>query len=124
MKAKSKIAKGKILEEYVASQIREKGLDLRANRSFGSGSGNREKADIWTSLMILGRNVGIECKNQARIDIPSWWKQTEKLSSLGYEPILCFKPARESLEESKVVIYLDTFLELIKNQCKYPEVHN
>ena len=62
MKPKTAIQKGKELENYVAERIESKGLG-RARRSIGSGSGNREKSDIDTNLMILGRNVGIECKN-------------------------------------------------------------
>lgn len=113
---KTQVQKGKILEEYVASQIREKGIDPKAYRSHGSGSGNSEKADICTSMMILGQNAGIECKNQAVIKIPDWWRQTKKLESLSKEPVLAFKIYGEPLQETKVVIYLDTLLELIKNQ--------
>lgn len=116
MKPSSAIAKGKLLEEYVASQIREKGIDPKAYRAHGSGNGNTEKADIWTSMMVLGQNAGIECKNQANIKFPEWWKQTKKLANLGREPILVFKQFGEPLGETKCVIYLDTFLELIKNQ--------
>lgn len=116
MKPKSAIQKGKLLEEYVALQLREKGIDQRANRAFGSGNGNTEKSDIWTSAMILGQNVGFECKNHATLHIPEWWKQTKKLESLGREPVLVFKQFGEPLGETKCVIYLDTLLELIKNQ--------
>ena len=115
MKAKSAIAKGKLLEDYVCQQIREKGLDPKAYRSHGSGNGNNEKSDIWTSLMCLGQNVGFECKNQSTLCIPEWWRQTRKLESLSREPVLVFKQFGEALEEAKVVIYLDTFLELIRN---------
>lgn len=113
---KSQVAKGKILEEYVADQIRTKGIDLKAYRSHGSGNGNTEKADIWTSMMILGQNAGIECKNHANLAIPEWWKQTKKLETLGREPVLVFKIYGEPLPETKAVVYLDTLLELIKNQ--------
>lgn len=113
---KSQVAKGKILEEHVASQIREKGIDLKAYRSHGSGNGNTEKADIWTSMMILGQNAGIECKNHATLAIPEWWRQTKKLETLGREPVLVFKIYGEPLGETKAIIYLDTLLELIKNQ--------
>lgn len=116
MTPKSAIAKGKLLEEHVASQIREKGIDPRAYRSFGSGNGNLEKGDIWTSMMILGQNAGIECKNCSTIKIPEWWRQVKKLEILGREPILVFKQFGEPLGETKAVIYLDTLLELIKNQ--------
>jgi hypothetical protein len=113
---KTQVQKGKILEQYVADQIREKGIDLKAYRAHGSGNGYSEKSDIWTSMMILGQNAGIECKNQAVIKIPEWWRQTKKLESLSREPVLAFKIYGEPLEETKVVIYLDTLLELVKNQ--------
>jgi hypothetical protein len=114
MNPKSAIKKGKLLEDYVAEQIREKGIDLKAYRAHGSGNTNTEKGDIWTSMMILGQNAGIECKNQARLDIPGWWRQTKKLESLGREPVLVFKLPFEPLGDTKCVIYLDTLLELIK----------
>lgn len=118
MKAKSAIAKGKLLDDYVVSQLREKGIDPRAMRSHGSGNGNTEKSDIWTSTMILGQNAGFECKNHATLHIPEWWRQTKKLESLGREPVLVFKQFGESMGETKVVIYLDTLLELIKSSLK------
>lgn len=65
-------------------------------------------------MMVLDQNAGIECKNQSTLCIPDWWKQTKKLESLGREPILVFKIYGEPLPETKVVIYLDTFLELVK----------
>jgi hypothetical protein len=111
---RSQVAKGKILEKYVADQIREKGIDPKAYPSHGSGSSNREKGDIWTSMMILKLNAGIECKNQKVIKIPDWWRQTKKLQDIYREPVLVFKTYGEPLEETKAVIYLDTLLELIK----------
>lgn len=114
MKGKSAKAKGKLLEDYVADQIILKGLDSKAHRDGASGAGNREKGDINTSMMVLGQNAGIECKNQATLHIPEWWKQTKKLESLQREPILAFKQFGEPLTETKVIIYLDTFLELVK----------
>ena len=120
MKPRSAIAKGKLLEQYVVDQIRVKGLDPRAYRSFGSGSGTGEKSDIWTSMTILGQNAGIECKNQKTLSIQEWWRQTKKLESLGREPVLVFKIDHEPLGDTKCVIYLDTLLELIK--ASYPQL--
>src|SRR5690348_6860740 len=112
MTPRSAIAKGKLLEDHVAQRIRDLGIDPKAYRSHGSGNGNTEKGDIWTSMVVLGQNVGIECKNQTNIAIPEWWRQTKKLESLGREPVLAFKLAGEPVTETKVVIYLETFLEL------------
>jgi hypothetical protein len=106
--------KGKFLEEYVAERMRYFCVDPKAYRSHGSGSTNTEKGDIWTSMTVFGRNAGIEVKNQKTICIPEWWRQTQKLESLGREPILAFKLPGESLDGTKVVIYLDTFLELVR----------
>lgn len=108
--------KGQILEKYVCEQIRTKGLDQFVRPSFNSGATNTEKADIWTSLMILGQNVGIECKNQKSLVIPDWWNQTRKLESLGREPVLVYKIHNAPLSDTLCTIYFDTLLELIKNQ--------
>ena len=113
---KARIKKGKDLEEYVAQQIREKGIDLRAYRAHGSGNTTTEKADIYTSMMILGQNAGIECKNQNKLNIPDWWRQTQKLEKLGREPVLVFKLSYDPMGNTLAVIYLDTLLDLIKNQ--------
>lgn len=110
----SRIAKGKLLESYICEQLIEKGLDYKAYRSHGSGNGNTEKADIWTSMTLLGRNAGIECKNHSVPHIKDWWEQTIKLEKLGREPILIYKLKGEGLGEAKAVIWVDTLLELIK----------
>ena len=113
--------KGKLLEDWVADQIVVKGIDPRAHRDGASGAGNREKGDISTTMMICGQNAGIECKNHKTLALPDWWRQTKQLESLGREPMLVFKFQGDSLEDTKVVMYLDTILELIKNQRGYRE---
>jgi len=119
MKPRTAIQKGKDLENYVSDQIKDYNL-ASARRSAGSGSGNREKADIDTDLMILGQNAGIECKNYKNAHIQDWWKQTLKLEQLGREPVLVYKLGQESMGDAKAVIYLDTLLRLIK-QGKEPK---
>lgn len=112
--AKQAIQKGKDLENYVASVLRGKGMDLKAIRSHGSGNGNGEKSDLWTSVTCLGQNIGFECKHYTNLDIMEWWRQTKKLEKLSREPVLVFKQTNDTYEDTKVVIYLDTFLELVK----------
>lgn len=107
--------KGKDLEDYVADEIVRLGLDPKARRDGASGAGNREKGDIITSLMVLGQNVGIECKNHKTLSIPDWWRQTKKLETLGREPVLAYKLPGDSYDGTLVTIYLSTFLELVKN---------
>lgn len=112
--AKAARQKGKDLEDHVADQIVAMGLDPKARRDGGSGAGNREKGDVVTRMMVLGQNAGIECKNQKTLHIPEWWRQTKILENLGREPILAFKQHGEGMDDTKVVIYLDTFLRLVK----------
>ena len=110
--------KGRLLENYVADQIALKGIDPRARAESSSGAGNREKGDIWTSMMILGQNAGIECKNQANLSIPDWWRQTKKLEKLSREPVLVFKIGYEDWGDTKCVIYLDCLLDLVKENME------
>ncbi len=107
------IQKGRLLENYVAQEIRKKRSDTQAMRQIGSGSGIW-KGDINSKMKILNRQAVIECKNQKVVKFQEWWIQTEK-QCLGYgEPVLVIKLHNAPLEASKVVIYLDTFLELAK----------
>jgi len=120
-KMKTRVQKGKLLEKYVADEIRAKGIDLKAYPSHGSGNGNSEKGDIWTSMMILGQNAGIECKNHKNLAIPDWWSQTRKLQSLGREPVLVYKLHNQPLSETLCTIYLDTLLDLLAELKNYED---
>ena len=111
---KTTTEKGQELEIWLSDQIREIGLDNRAGRAKRSGAGTGEKSDIYTSLTICGRNVGIECKNHNIPHITQWWEQTQKLEKLGREPVLVYKLDGEGFGDTKAVIYVSTLLELIK----------
>ena len=113
IKIKSARAKGKELEDRVADLLVEKGLDSKARRDGGSGSGTREKGDVSTSAQLLGRNLGIEVKNHETLHIPDWFKQVEKLELLGREPVLVYKIPRRSPRVVLVSIYLETFLDML-----------
>ena len=113
MTLKSSKQKGKALESYTADRIRERGLDSRVIRDGASGAGNREKRDVATSVQINGKELGIECKNHKIPHIKDWWKQTEKLEEYGFEPVLVYKLGGESMEETKVVIRLSTFIDIL-----------
>lgn len=111
-------AKGKQLESHITEQIISRGLDDRAKRDGASGASNKEKRDVDTLMMVLGRTAGIEAKNHKVPHIKDWWLQTQKLEQLGYEPILVYKLFGESMVDAKAVIYLSTLLDLIKNQSE------
>lgn len=106
--------KGKDLENHIAEQIRRKGLDPKASRSVGSGSGNSEKADISCNVVVNGRNIGIEAKNHKVPHIKDWWKQTQQLEKVGYLPVLVYSLHNEGLDGAKAVVYLDDLLDIIK----------
>lgn len=111
---KGRIQKGKDLENYVCEQLKLKGLDLNARRAYGSGNGNGCKADIDTRLTILGLAAGMECKHMSNLNVTDSWRQTLKLQSLGYEPLLILKHTNDQYANTKVVMYLDTLLDLLK----------
>jgi hypothetical protein len=110
---KSRIQKGKNLENWVCERLAHHGLDLRARRSYGSGNGSGCKADIDTATTILGRAAGFECKHMDRLSVPDAWRQTRKLDSLGYEPVLVIKQTADDYDDTKVVLHLETFLALL-----------
>ena len=105
--------KGKQLEDHVCERMKDHGIDIESQRDGASGASNRDKRVIQTKADINGRTLGIECKNHATPHIKDWWDQTEKLSKLGYEPVLVYKLKGKAMLDSKVVIYLETFLELL-----------
>jgi len=72
------------------------------------------EGDINTKMKALNWQVVIECKNQQRLNLWDAWIQTDKQTLVYGEPVLVIKLHNEPLEASKVVIDLDTFLELVK----------
>lgn len=108
------VQKGKELENYIVQWLRDTGLDNRAIRTPGSGNG-KIKGDIWNDL-----GLSIECKNTAGFQ-KSWFQQNEK-SAMGYsKEVLIWHMPRTSLHDSKVIIDLDFFGELLKKH-KEPEI--
>jgi len=58
MKPTTAIQKGKQLEDFITDELRASGLDRRAYRQKGSGSGFN-KGDSWNSLSFI---VMVNCK--------------------------------------------------------------
>lgn len=106
MKPKSAIAKGKILEEFIAEELRKSGLDPRAYRQKGSGNG-LNKGDIWNAL-----NLCIEAKNQKNFN-RQWAKEVVKDSQGSQIPLIVWHPPNVPLNESSVIIDWEFFKELL-----------
>lgn len=105
---------GAELEEHVARELRVLGLDPKARRNPDSGSGNREKADIDTSLEILGEHAHIECKNWTRHGMAAWIDHTEYGASMGHAlPVLIYKLRRDGMNKARAIIPLETLLQLL-----------
>lgn len=107
----SSIEKGKLLENFVVERLRLSGLDRRAYRQKGSGSG-LNKGDIWNDL-----NICFECKNQKNFD-RSWFKQAER-EALGHQiPVVVWHPNGIPMDKSIVMMDWGFFEELL---LKYKE---
>jgi len=122
---KTRKEKGKKLENWISDRMMEKRLGI-ASKSPGSGSGTREKADIVNSVIIVEREtkekrgLGIEAKNHKTPHIREWWEQTLKLETGDSNriPVLVYKLEGEKYFDSKAVIRLETFLDLVKDNCE------
>ncbi len=113
---RGKIQKGKELENWVVDRLRLSGLDRRAYRQKGSGSG-LNKGDVWNDL-----NLCLECKNQKNFS-PNWFQQAEK-ESLGYqEPVVVWHPAQKPLEASMVFITWDYYEKLLLRSKEPPKIN-
>lgn len=84
MHAQSKKQKGKRLEDYVVTQLKE--FDEYVYRRKDSGSGLHNKEDVTTKLPFH-----IECKNQEVVDIKKWWLQTMDGCPECKHPVLIYK---------------------------------
>ena len=107
MKPCSAIAKGKELEIWVAERLQKSGLDQRAYPQRGSGSG-KNKGDIWNSL-----DLHFECKNQKAIHWSVWKEQVKSENVSHLREVIVWKPPREPIEGSVVIIDWDYFEELL-----------
>jgi hypothetical protein len=106
MKPRSAIAKGKILEEWISERLMNSGLDDRAHRQKGSGSGEA-KCDVANNL-----NLCIEAKNTKNFLANEFWKQV-KGDCLMQIPVVCWHRNNVPLEETKVMIEWGFFEQLL-----------
>ena len=104
---KSAKKKGNDLEEFVADGLVSKGLDSRAVRQIGSGSGKR-KGDINNDLGWL-----LECKNVVDFKWAETLRQVRR-EAMGYlkEAIIRHVP-RTPMKDSLVILALEDFLDLL-----------
>lgn len=114
MQAKSNIAKGKILENWIVERLKLSGLDTRAARTPGSGNG-KMKGDIWNDL-----NLCIEAKNQKNFS-REWAKQAKRESLGSQVPIVVWHPPQTPMEDSVAIIDWG-YLEELLLRAKEPKI--
>ena len=108
MLGKSAVKKGREFENWVASKLREVGLDVNARRTFGSGGGH-EKGDIYNSL-----GLNIECKNTKTLSFKSAWKQCNRDADMSRaKPVLIWHPPNTPFDGSIVFITVEHLAELL-----------
>lgn len=86
MLPKSKKAKGKQLEKYVAKKFSEIYSFAYARADSGSGKHKKEDVTLPDSAPFF-----IECKNQAEARVSEWWKQTIYHCPQDKIPVLVYK---------------------------------
>lgn len=86
MLPKSKKAKGKQLEKYVAKKLNEIYSFAYARADSGSGKYKKEDVTLPDSAPFF-----IECKNQAEARVSDWWKQTVYHCPEDKIPVLIYK---------------------------------
>lgn len=82
----SKKAKGKSLENWLASELRRTGADTEARPMPMSGALTFFKSDIRTSLPY-----SFECKNQETTKVYQWYEQAKADAGAMEKPIVIFK---------------------------------
>lgn len=108
MSAISNIRKGKELEAFVRDRLISKGLDSRAERTPGSGNGNRKKGDIDNDLGWC-----FECKNTKKMQWGEAAKQVEREAMGHQQEVIVWHPPQRPLEASVAIINLDDFIDLL-----------
>lgn len=109
MLVSSKKQKGKLLEKFVSSAL-EKIYPYAYSRA-DSGSGKFHKEDV-----SLPREVPlhIECKNQAELQLETWWKQTVEGCPQYKYPVLIYRLNFQKVPT--VYMRFDDLLSYISNQ--------
>ena len=107
LKARSAKAKGSRLEKFLASTLRELGLDKHATRMPLSGAIPELREDVYTSLPIH-----IEAKNRETWQPLQWYKETkDKAQPLGKLPILALS---RNHEEAYIFLAASDFFDIFK----------
>lgn len=101
MLPKSAREKGKRLERWIANQLKK--IDKYTYRRADSGSGRLRKEDVFTTLPFF-----IEAKNQSKLNLTNWWKQTLEGCPKDKLPVLVYKQNYQ--RDPYIMMYLGDLL--------------
>jgi hypothetical protein len=104
----SNLEKGKLLEKYVRDLLIAHSLDSRAERTPGSGNGNRKKGDI-------DNNLGwcIECKNSKSFRWKETAAQVAREAMNQQKEVIIWHPPQQPLGSSVAIINIHDFIDLL-----------
>lgn len=100
----SKRAKGKSLENWLASQLRSLGIDPNARAMPGSGAFSHFKGDIYTKT-----EYSFECKNQENTSVWKWYQQASNDAGMSEKPVVVFK---RNYSEPMALLSANHFLDM------------
>ena len=103
--AKSKKAKGKVLENWVAAHLRSSGADVGARAMPGSGAYTHFKSDVYTKL-----RYSFECKSQETTKVWDWYAQAESQASGVEIPVVIFK---RNYSQPMALLTAENFLNMV-----------
>ncbi|MEK6884530.1 MAG: hypothetical protein AABY22_33165 [Nanoarchaeota archaeon] len=115
MKINSK-KKGNRFENLWANWLKDN--EIKAWRDSYSGGGDREKSDVANNL-----NYNFEVKAVKKLSLQKAWRQSVKAAGVYNTPSVIVHFDGMAQDQFLVVIDNWTFLNLIKTQCKNPEIH-
>lgn len=113
------VQKGKALENFIADELRAKGIDHRARRQIGSGNGKR-KGDIDNDIGLC-----IEAKNQQNANIGPTMRQVRREAMGTQQPVIVWHVPDTPFANSMVIIDWDYFIDLLlakKNNASTGEI--
>ena len=116
MKINSK-KKGNLWENRWANWLRDNGI--RAWKDGASGGGSREKSDVGNDI-----DYSFQVKGVKKLNLQEAWRQAERDAGKVHDTpavVVHF----DSMAKDQFLVVLDNYdwLDLIKNKCKFPEVH-
>ena len=94
-------------------EVLKERLDQDTKITYGSGSG-LNKQDV----IIPNFGIEIEAKNQMTVKLIDWWEQCKR-QEFGNMGVLALRnPRKAEFQETLIVMSLDDFIQLVKNQAE------